>query len=153
GDRAGQAGASWVGSPGFFLPQRGKNAEDSGAPTYKPPGELRLPRAAIEFFPVLLPSTGFICLTPLLLSPGIVIRDAGGDALWLPLFPLLYAGCGLSATAVVILLKWVLIGKFRPVEKPLWSNFVWRNELITALHENLSDPFLVDKLRGTPFIA
>ena len=27
------------------------------------------------------------------------------------------------------------------------------NELVTSLHENLSDPFLVEKLRGTPFIA
>jgi non-ribosomal peptide synthetase-like protein len=152
-DQAAEAGTSWLGSPGFHLPQRDKNADFSDATTYNPPVELRLQRAAIEFFRVILPSTGFICLTSILLSAVILIRDAGGDALWLPLFPLLYAACGLAAAAVVILLKWMLIGKFRPAEKPLWSNFVWRNELVTALHENLSDPFLVDKLRGTPFIA
>jgi non-ribosomal peptide synthetase-like protein len=153
---AGQAarpGTSWLGSPGFFLPQRNRHAEFSEETTFKPTVELRLQRAAIEFFRVILPSTGFICLTSVLISAVILIRDAGGDALWLPLFPLLYTACGVTAAGAVIALKWILMGRFRPGEKPLWSNFVWRNELVTALHENLSDPFLIDKLQGTPFIA
>jgi non-ribosomal peptide synthetase-like protein len=153
GGQAARRGTSWLGSPGFFLPQREKNAEFSEETTFRPTVELRLQRAAIEFFRVILPSTGFICLTSVLLSAVILIRDAGGDALWLPLFPLLYTACGMTAAAAVIALKWILLGRFRPGEKPLWSTFVWRNELVTALHENLTDPFLIDKLQGTPFIA
>jgi non-ribosomal peptide synthetase-like protein len=151
--QAARPGTSWLGSPGFFLPQRAKNAEFSEETTFRPTVDLRLQRAAIEFFRVILPSTGFICLTSVLLSAVILIRDAGGDAVWLPLFPLLYTACGIVAGAAVVVLKWILLGKFRPGEKPLWSTFVWRNELVTALHENLSDSFLIDKLRGTPFIA
>ncbi len=153
---AGQAafpGTSWLGSPGFHLPQRQMNTDFSEETTFHPTQKLRFQRAVIEFLRVILPSTGFISLTSLLLSAVILIRDAASDAHWLLFFPLLYAACGVAACAFVIGLKWLLLGRFRPGEKPLWSTFVWRNELVTALHENLSDPFLVDKLRGTPFIA
>jgi non-ribosomal peptide synthetase-like protein len=34
----------------------------------------------------------------------------------------------------------------------LWSTFVWRNELLNALHEHLAAPFLVGALSGTPFL-
>ncbi len=150
---AANAGTSWLGSPGFNLPQRQTNATFSEEMTFKPPLKLRLQRAAIEFFRVILPSTGFITLTSVLLSAVVLIRDEFGDAISLLLFPLLYAACGMAACGIVIALKWILLGKFRPGEKPLWNTFVWRNELVTALHENLSDPFLVERLRGTPFIA
>ena len=153
---AGQAalpGTSWLGSPGFHLPQRQKNGEFSEETTFHPTPKLRMQRAAIEFFRVILPSTGFIVLTSILLSAIMQIREVSGDVHWLVLFPVLYAGCGLAACGFVIAMKWILLGKFRAGERPLWSTFVWRNELVTSLHENLTDPFLVDKLRGTPFIA
>ncbi len=152
--QAARHGTSWLGSPGFHLPQRQQHGDRfSEETTFNPTPKLRIQRAAIEFFRVIGPSTGFIILTSLLLSAVILIRDAHSDAHWLLLFPLLYAACGIASCAIVIALKWILIGKFRPGEKPLWSTFVWRNELVTAMHENLSDPFLVDKLRGTPFVA
>jgi non-ribosomal peptide synthetase-like protein len=148
-----QHGTSWLGSPGFLLPQRQTTASFSEETTFSPTPKLRLQRAAIEFCRVIGPSTGFISLTSVLLSTVILMRDASGDAHWLLWFPVLYAACGLAACSAVIALKWILLGKFRPGEKPLWSTFIWRNELVTALHENLTDLFLVDKLKGTPFIA
>ncbi|HEY2252014.1 MAG TPA: Pls/PosA family non-ribosomal peptide synthetase, partial [Planctomycetaceae bacterium] len=152
--QAAQNGTSWLGSPGFHLPHRQKHGDEfSEETTFNPTPQLRLQRAAIEFFRVIGSSTGFIILTSVLLSAVILIRDAHSDAHWLLLFPLLYAAAGTGACAIVIALKWILLGKFRPGEKPLWSTFIWRNELVTSLHENLSDPFLVEKLRGTPFIA
>jgi non-ribosomal peptide synthetase-like protein len=151
--KAALTGTSWLGSPGFRLPQRQKSAEFPDETTFHPTRGLRLQRAVIEFFRVILPSTGFIVVTSVLLSLVILIRDANSDVHWLALFPFLYAACALAAVAVVIALKWLLIGRYRPGEKPLWSNFVWRNELITALHENLANPILVERLQGTPFIA
>jgi non-ribosomal peptide synthetase-like protein len=142
-----------AGFTGILSPQRHKAGEFSEETTFNPTPQLRLARAAIEFFRVIGPSTGFIILTSLLLSAVVFIRDAASDAHWLLLFPLLYAACGIGACGIVIALKWLLLGKFRPGEKPLWNTFIWRNELVTAMHENLSDPFLVEKLRGTPFIA
>ena len=49
--------------------------------------------------------------------------------------------------------KWVLVWRYRPGETPLWSTFVWRNELLNALHEHLAEPFLVGALTGTPFVC
>lgn len=45
------------------------------------------------------------------------------------------------------------MGRYFPGEAPLWSGFVWRNELVTAMHENLVDPLLTQHLRGTPYAA
>ena len=45
------------------------------------------------------------------------------------------------------------MGKYVSGEKPLWNGFVWRTELLTALHEHVADAFLVEMLAGTPFIC
>jgi non-ribosomal peptide synthetase-like protein len=50
-------------------------------------------------------------------------------------------------------MKWVLVRRYKPGEKPLWNNFVWRNELLNAMHEHLAEPFLVGALTGTPFVC
>ena len=39
---------------------------------------------------------------------------------------------GLAAGLIVVAFKWVLMGRYRPGEYPLWSTFVWRTELVTA---------------------
>jgi non-ribosomal peptide synthetase-like protein len=62
-------------------------------------------------------------------------------------------GCGLAAALFTIVIKWLLVGRYQPGEHPLWSTFVWRNELINAAHEHLASPFLVGALTGTPFIG
>ncbi|MCA1685312.1 MAG: prolipoprotein diacylglyceryl transferase [Planctomycetia bacterium] len=69
------------------------------------------------------------------------------------LFPILYSAVGLAAGLTVVAFKWALMGRYRPGEYPLWSTFVWRTELVTALFENLGRPFLVERLEGTPFLA
>jgi non-ribosomal peptide synthetase-like protein len=51
-----------------------------------------------------------------------------------------------------VLLKWAVVGRYRSIEKPLWSHFVWRSELVTSTYENLAVPFFADMLRGTPFL-
>jgi len=35
----------------------------------------------------------------------------------------------------------------------MWSSFVWRSELVTALYENVVVPWLLARLTGTPFMA
>ena len=43
--------------------------------------------------------------------------------------------------------KWLLVGRFRAVEHPLWSSFVWRNELADTFVEVLAVPWLVGRAR------
>jgi non-ribosomal peptide synthetase-like protein len=47
----------------------------------------------------------------------------------------------------------VMMGFYRPSERPLWSPFVWRTEVVTSLLDNFASPFFLDLLAGTPFIC
>ena len=49
--------------------------------------------------------------------------------------------------------KWLLMAPYRPERRPLWSGSVRRTELVTGVYENLAVMFLLDLLRGTPFIV
>jgi non-ribosomal peptide synthetase-like protein len=144
---------SWLGSPAMFLPARQRNGHFAESTTFAPTRLLWLKRGAIELGRVILPATFFIALTNVLLAELIVTKEE--LPLWhmLLLFPIVYAVFGSVAALIVIVLKWVLMGRYRPGEQPLWSTFVWRTELISGLQENLSDLFLVNKLTGTPLVC
>jgi acetyltransferase-like isoleucine patch superfamily enzyme len=148
-----RADTTWMGSPPIFLPQRQKSAAFPEETTFNPTAKLRVLRATIEFVRVITPSTCFIILISLLFSALLLLHDYFSLLDTLLFFPFLYLGCAIAAAAFTILAKWVLVWRYRPGEKPLWSTFVWRNELINALHEHLAEPFLVGALTGTPFIC
>ena len=150
---AARADTSWMGSPAIFLPQRQASTAFGEEQTFKPSRKLRALRAVMEFIRVILPSTGFVVLTSLLFSVMVLIEDS--ITLWqmLLLLPLLYAACGIVAVLFTVLVKWILVGRYRAGEKPLWCSFIWRNELINALHEHLTDAWLVGMLTRTPFVC
>jgi non-ribosomal peptide synthetase-like protein len=143
--------SSWLGSPAIFLRQRLKSSSFGEESTYYPSPGLRALRATIEFARVISPSTGFIILTSLLFSALLLLHDHYSLFQTLLFFPALYLGCGLAAAAFTVALKWLVVGRYQPQEKPLWSTFVWRNELINAVHEHLACPFLVGALTGHAF--
>jgi non-ribosomal peptide synthetase-like protein len=103
----------------------------------------------MESLRILLPPTALVVLTCLSLSAA---ERLSRPAL-IAVFPLLGIAAGAAAALFVIAVKWLLMGRYRPAEKPLWSGFVWRTELVTALHENLADPLFNELLKGTPFAA
>jgi non-ribosomal peptide synthetase-like protein len=148
-------GTSWLGSPAIYLPQRDVNQSFPEEATFKPSRKLHAQRYAIEFFRITLPITAFVILTAILLHAVIWLRSS--PRMSIPaiagIFPLLYTACGAVAVALVVAAKWLLIGRYAPRQRPLWSTFVWRTELLTALHENLADAFLVDMLCGTPWVC
>jgi non-ribosomal peptide synthetase-like protein len=148
---AAAAGTAWVGSPAFRLPQRQPSAEFPPETIARPPLRLWLLRGFIEFFRVTLPATGLVVLTSLLISTALAQREDHPLAVVLLLFPLMYAVGGLAAALFVVALKWAVVGRYRPTERPLWSGFVWRAELIAGVREHLADLFLVGLLKGTPF--
>jgi non-ribosomal peptide synthetase-like protein len=144
---------TWMGSPPILLPQRQKSTAFPEETTFNPPAKLRVLRATIEFVRVITPSTGFIILISLLFSALLLLHDVFRLRETLLFFPFLYVGCAIAAAALTIAAKWALVWRYRPGEKPLWSTFVWRNELLNALHEHLAEPFLVGALTGTPFVC
>ena len=146
-------GAAWLGSPALFLPQRQQSTAFALDTTFQPGRKLRYQRAAIEFFRVILPPTGYIVLTSLLFSWIVLLQEDFYLHEMLLLFPFLYAAAGTLSAAFVVTAKWLLVGRYRSGEKPLWNTFVWRNELVNALQEHLANNFIVGVLEGTPFIC
>jgi len=109
-------------------------------------------RYFIEFFRVILPATFFITLAALITN--VVSYLQVEKSLWemFYVFPFLYLSAAIFGMLVTALLKWIIIGKYKPSKKPLWSTYVWRSELVTGLYENFLVLFFLNVLTGTPFI-
>lgn len=144
-----KAGSSWLGMPPMKLPRRAE-ATDT-ARTFEPPRHLMWARAAVELcrvVPVMcgvaLAVLAFVAFEVLSARAGVALAVLAGGAL-------LAAG-GVAACLVAIAAKWLLAGRFRAAEHPLWSSFVWRNELADTFVEVLAVPWLVGATGGTPLM-
>jgi non-ribosomal peptide synthetase-like protein len=67
--------------------------------------------------------------------------------------PCLYLASALAMYLVIVVMKWVIIGRYKKHVAPLWSHFVWRSEFITAMYESAAVPALIGGFTGTPFIG
>jgi len=61
---------------------------------------------------------------------------------------LLAAGAVACGSAVVA--KWLVVGRIRTGEQPLWSSFVWRNEVADTFVETVAAPWFARAAAGTP---
>jgi non-ribosomal peptide synthetase-like protein len=150
---AATAGATWFGSPPLRLPARQvATMFDEGA-RFNPPCRLVAARLAMETLRTILPLSIFISLLSLLLSVVGDLADLPHPGLTIGLaFVPLYLAFVVAAGLAVVALKWVVVRRYVPVTKPLWSFFVWRTELVTATYENLAVNLLLEPLRGTPWL-
>jgi non-ribosomal peptide synthetase-like protein len=122
------------------------------ARTYEPPRRLVWARAGVELcrgVPLLL-SALLADSAVLLLQKALDVR---GLTVGVLVAAALLLGCGTLACLLTTAAKWLLVGRFRPGRQPLWSSFVWRNELFDTFVENLAMPWLGSSLTGTPFLA
>ena len=65
---------------------------------------------------------------------------------------LVLLAAGVLACAITTAAKWILVGRCREAEHPLWSSFVWRNELADTFVEELAVPWLAGSAIGTPLL-
>ena len=144
---------SWLGSPAIYLPRRDVNTNFSETETYRPTKRLVLMRYLIEFCRVTLPGTISIGLLWAWLNIATFALTFLSVPIFVLLSPILNLALALGATLLVVLMKIGFIGSYKKMEKPLWSTYVWRSELITALYENVTVPLLVNFLLGTPFVG
>jgi len=49
--------------------------------------------------------------------------------------------------------KWLLVGRIRAGEHPLWSSFIWRNEVVDTFIEMVSAPWFARAASGTPALV
>ena len=145
-----KSGTSWLGSPPVRL-RRTAVASDSTR-TFQPPARLKVARSLWElcrFVPVALTvglALGVLLVFDWLASTlgygaaaalgGVVLLLAGGVA----------AGCSVAA-------KWLLVGRIKAGEHPLWSSFIWRNEVVDTFIEMVSAPWFARSASGTPALV
>nr|WP_245900828.1 Pls/PosA family non-ribosomal peptide synthetase [Prauserella shujinwangii] len=142
-------GSSWLGSPPMPL-RRAAEAADTSR-TFAPPLRLKLARAAVELCRVVPVMCGVV-LAVLVLFTLLVLHLSLGPWAAALLSGVVLAAAGLLACAVTTAAKWSLTGRFRAVEHPLWSSFVWRAELADTFVEVLAVPWLVGRTGGTPLL-
>ncbi|EDO33420.1 predicted protein [Nematostella vectensis] len=149
--------SSWLGSPPFLLPARAVSSQShSLARTFNPPWYLYLSRAIWEAFKIILPTTTRLYSIFIF---WVLIDDISYDVFgefstlfWIS--PAFWEVIIVFANLLfVVASKWILIGRFKPSEHPLWSSFVWRSELVASLEENVALPFGLGATLGTPFIC
>ncbi|MGK4584710.1 Pls/PosA family non-ribosomal peptide synthetase [Kitasatospora sp. HPMI-4] len=144
---------TWLGSPALFLPRREESQNFPPKYTYDPSPGLIAARLAIEYLRVTLPATIGMLSALLALFGGVQLAESTSPLDVYLIGPALLLGAGVFSTLVVVVLKWLVIGRYRPRVEPLWGVWVRRTELITGLFENLVVPGLVGFLIGTPLMS
>ncbi|WP_328507561.1 Pls/PosA family non-ribosomal peptide synthetase [Streptomyces sp. NBC_00391] len=137
-------GSSYLGLPPVKLPRSAADGDQSL--TYEPPARLLWARALVELCRIV----PVFCSAGLALLTVAALSVLGGWA-WL-LGGVVLLGAGVLACAVSVVAKWLLVGRHRSGEHPLWSGFVWRNELADTFVEVLAVPWLAGSVPGTPVL-
>ena len=143
-------GTRWLGSPGFELPRTQGFTCFSAEETYRPTPALYRTRAVIDAMRILLPTQ--LAAASLIGFAGLMLLAWTHLPVWAALM-CVPAACMLLSFAAVMMaggIKDVLIGRYEPTIKPLWSKFVWINELVNGIYESTAAPAL-RPLLGTPF--
>jgi non-ribosomal peptide synthetase-like protein len=120
--------------------------------TFNPPTRLRVARAAWEVtrFAATILTVGIAGLVLFMLDVlagwwGYGAAALAGGAV------MMLAGAVAAASAVVV--KWLLVGRIRAGEHPLWSSFIWRNEVVDAFVETVAAPWFARAASGTPALV
>jgi non-ribosomal peptide synthetase-like protein len=140
-------GTSWLGSPPVQLRRSAASGDQSR--TFTPSTSVKVKRALME-----------LCrLVPIVVSAslglGVALALVIALGRWAGLVTLLIAGpllfvTGILAALIATAAKWALVGRHGAVEHPLWSSFVWRNELADAFLELVAVPWFVQGALATP---
>ena len=143
----------WFGSPAIPLPRRQESRAFGAEMTLRPGAPRVLARSMVEFIRILIPETVILICSILFIA---YAHDLLVNYLWwsialqLPLYYLVFMG--IPTFLVTLVLKWITVGVYKPEQKPMWTNKVWRSEAITSTYESLAVPFFLDFLRGTPWL-
>ena len=140
----------WLGSPAFELPQIQKSHCFGVERTFAP-GFFRVAaRASIDIVRILLPGV-IMMANAVALCAAVVALYGYLDTAYLFL-AIAAISLLLSASSLITVatLKSLLMGHFHATTKPLWSSYVWVNDLVTGVYETVGAPALFPML-GTPF--
>ncbi|KAE8361675.1 hypothetical protein BDV27DRAFT_160481 [Aspergillus caelatus] len=146
-----RTGSSWLGRPAMSIPRRLDELPDPRL-AFDPPLRLKIARGAVEsmrIIPWVISALLIASLVGLMLTVldycGLTIAIVAGGVL---LFTAGVVACLLATAA-----KWVLMPNVGAGHQhPLWSSFVWCNELALTFVESLALPWMLRLLYGTPLL-
>jgi non-ribosomal peptide synthetase-like protein len=137
---------SYLGMPPERL--RRANQDTDSSLTYNPPRKLKVLRAVVELCRIV----PVACTAALLLLAAAaeieIARGLGLVAATLLAGPVVL-GVGVLAAALATAAKWALVGRIKAEDQPLWSSFVWRNELADNFVELIGAPWFAETWLGT----
>lgn len=145
--RKAKAGSSWLGSPPVRLRRRPTAAD--ALRTFHPTPRLKAMRGAVETCRLIPVIVTFAIGVGVLLSLQALVFHLG--YLWAAVLGgVVLMVAGAVAGAVAVLAKRVVIGRIEAIEHPLWSSFVWRNEVSDTFVETVAAPWFARAASGTP---
>lgn len=143
----------WFGSPAIGIPKRQDSQLFDTSKTFFPSRKMFISRAIIESIRIILPQTVVLISSIYFIAytSELIYNESFGKILMqLPFYYLFFIG--IPVLVVPILMKWILIGKYKESNHPMWSFKVWKSEMITATYEALCVPFVLEYLKGTPWL-
>jgi non-ribosomal peptide synthetase-like protein len=141
----------YFGSPSMKLPTR-QRVSVEGQWTYAPSRWRLTLRGLFETLHTSLPTALFITcgyMTADLIELPLV------EGRWTDAFGIfLSAGVviALALAAIACIAKWLFIGVYKPVMKPMWSFWAMRTEAVAVLYGGLAGKASIEFFRGTPFL-
>ena len=144
-------GETWFGSPAMPMPNRQKVQLGANF-TYRPPAHMRLARTVFEALHTSFPTAVLISLAYITADIIELPINAGDYATALGIFFV----AGLVVSFVMLLVsvafKWLAMGVYRPLQRPMWSWWAMRTEAVSVLYGGLASKVMLDYVRGTPFL-
>ncbi|ACA19646.1 amino acid adenylation domain protein [Methylobacterium sp. 4-46] len=145
-------GETWFGSPPIKLPTRQK-VDLGQRQTFEPGIWPRIGRGVFEAFtssfsPMLFITCAIIAID-FVFYPAILAGDWLGLAVSFVVTSVVIA---VVQTLVVIAVKWLLMGAYRPGMHPMWSWWAMRTEAVAVMYWGLAGRVLLEHLMGTPFL-
>ncbi|KJR05853.1 hypothetical protein UG54_15360 [Gordonia sihwensis] len=144
-----KSGSSWLGSPPVRL--RRTASESDTSRTFAPPTRLRVARGVVETLRIIAVMVSFgigvgvlFALQSLAVTTNVLVAAACSG--------LILLAAGAVAGVIAAIAKWTVVGRIRASEHPLWSSFVWRNELSDAFVETVAAPWFANAAAGTPVL-
>jgi non-ribosomal peptide synthetase-like protein len=142
-----KAGSSWLGSPPVRL--RRKPTAADVLRTFHPSLRLKFLRAMVETCRLLPVVVTFAIGVAVLLAVQWLAIEYGW--LWAALAGgVVLLAAGAVAGGIAVIAKWLVVGRIRAIEHPLWSSFVWRNEVSDTFVETVAAPWFARAASGTP---
>lgn len=140
-----KAGSNWWGSP----PERMRRVEvaAAGEATYAPSRALMRKRGLVETLRLLAPMAQAV-LVAVFAAATVTLLERFGVWTYL-LGGLVWMAVGALAVGSAVVAKWVLVGRQQAGEHPLYSWYVWLNELQDQFVEVVAAPWFFNYAAGS----